>query len=303
MASGPVTIGICAFNEERNIGGLLSEILTQQLPFPNEIIVVSDGSTDSTDSIVAGFCKKYSSVRLISHTTRMGKSEALNTLFRESKAEIIVIVSADTRLRYGSIRRMVEVFSDPSIGMCWARLIPLDDRTDLVARMGNLAFSFHHRLSVRLNYIGEMKHATGDIVTVRREAISELPLNCVNDDEYLAIQTVRKALIVKYLPEVVYGTRMPKTVLDYVKQRRRWVFGHVQIRKMLREPSTVLESTFIKKPRVATSIVVEELSAKPKELPVFLASLLVELAVGMFVLRDLACHVTHSPWEVIQSTK
>ena len=55
-----VSIGIMAYNEERNIGKLLNILLNQRLKTTHisEIVVVSSGSTDKTDSIVKNAAKK-----------------------------------------------------------------------------------------------------------------------------------------------------------------------------------------------------------------------------------------------------
>ena len=49
-----VSVGIMAFNEEKNMGRLLKALLSQELKKVRieEIIVVSDGSTDKTNEIV-----------------------------------------------------------------------------------------------------------------------------------------------------------------------------------------------------------------------------------------------------------
>ena len=52
-----ISIGVCAYNEEKNILHTLGSILSQELDgFEiSEIIVVSSGSTDRTESIVHEF--------------------------------------------------------------------------------------------------------------------------------------------------------------------------------------------------------------------------------------------------------
>jgi glycosyltransferase involved in cell wall biosynthesis len=55
-----VIVGICAYNEEKTIGGLLSSLLNQSLSnfIINKIIVVASGCTDRTEDIVREFAKK-----------------------------------------------------------------------------------------------------------------------------------------------------------------------------------------------------------------------------------------------------
>lgn len=62
-----VSIGIPAYNEERNIGRLLTAILNQKTQSVNisQIVVVSSGSTDKTDFIVESFSKEDDRVVLI----------------------------------------------------------------------------------------------------------------------------------------------------------------------------------------------------------------------------------------------
>ena len=60
LASVPCTVGIFAHNEEANIAQLLQIMLEQELKKVEirEIIVVSSGSTDQTDSIVRQYGQK-----------------------------------------------------------------------------------------------------------------------------------------------------------------------------------------------------------------------------------------------------
>jgi glycosyltransferase involved in cell wall biosynthesis len=70
-----VSVGICAYNEEENIGALLENLLTQQsLPHNSEIIVVCSGCTDETPSIVEKFARKDKRVKLILEEERRGKA-------------------------------------------------------------------------------------------------------------------------------------------------------------------------------------------------------------------------------------
>ena len=67
-----VSVGVMAYNEERNIGKLL-EALTSQLvsnDVISEIIVVSSGSTDRTDEIVSEWCERDERIALIRQFTQ-----------------------------------------------------------------------------------------------------------------------------------------------------------------------------------------------------------------------------------------
>ncbi|MCD6101917.1 MAG: glycosyltransferase, partial [Candidatus Cloacimonetes bacterium] len=92
------SLGIFAYNEEKNIGQLLNAIENQDLNQVSieEVIVVSSNSTDRTDDIVREFARKNSKIRLIVQPERKGKSSAINLFLNEAKGDIFVIESADT---------------------------------------------------------------------------------------------------------------------------------------------------------------------------------------------------------------
>ena len=75
-----ISIGIMAFNEEKNIGRLLKALLSQELKKVKirEIIVVSVGSTDKTNKIVEKFTKKNKVIKLVTGDKRRGKALAIN---------------------------------------------------------------------------------------------------------------------------------------------------------------------------------------------------------------------------------
>ena len=56
----PISVGVFAYNEEKNISNLLVALLEQRTEkvHIDEIIVISSGSLDKTDSIVKEFSQK-----------------------------------------------------------------------------------------------------------------------------------------------------------------------------------------------------------------------------------------------------
>lgn len=92
MRNWTVSIVVPAYNEEENIAEVLHRLSRVQTEMGNmEIIVIDDGSEDNTAKEVSNF----TNVKYVRHSRKMGKGAALNTGFRESNGEIIVIQDAD----------------------------------------------------------------------------------------------------------------------------------------------------------------------------------------------------------------
>lgn len=86
-----LSIIIPVFNEEKTIGQVLQKISQIKLPLSKEIIVVSDGSTDGTDSIV----EKKKNIKFLRHKKNLGKGAAIRTGIKYATGDFIVIQDAD----------------------------------------------------------------------------------------------------------------------------------------------------------------------------------------------------------------
>jgi glycosyltransferase involved in cell wall biosynthesis len=101
-----ITIGIPAFNEEKNIG----KIIITLKKITNDIIVCDDGSSDLTKEIAEGLGAK-----VISHTKNRGYGEAIKSIFNEAKkkeSDILVTFDADGQHRPEDIMSLTKPIID-----------------------------------------------------------------------------------------------------------------------------------------------------------------------------------------------
>ncbi len=101
-----ISLIIPAYNEEEAIGeDLRVAIETLKKNYDDwEIIVVDDGSTDSTASVISSFPE----VRLIKHPYNMGGGRARTTGIRGAEGDIVVITDGDGTYPMQDIPRLVE---------------------------------------------------------------------------------------------------------------------------------------------------------------------------------------------------
>lgn len=102
-----ITVGVIipTYNDARFLAEAISSVLAQTRP-ADEIIVVDDGSTDDTASVVAQFPK----VQFIRQNNR-GLSGARNTGLRTCNASHIVFLDADDRLAPAAIEAGLACFA------------------------------------------------------------------------------------------------------------------------------------------------------------------------------------------------
>lgn len=88
-----ITIIIPCYNEAESIGSCLESVLLQTSK-GWECIVVDDGSTDATISVVESFSKKDSRIQLFKQA-HSGPAKARNLAASKARGEILVFVDAD----------------------------------------------------------------------------------------------------------------------------------------------------------------------------------------------------------------
>ena len=96
-----ITIGIPAYNEEKNI----AKIITKLKKITDSIIVCDDGSSDMTSEIA-----KNLGVIVISHKKNMGYGAAIRTIFEKSAeigSDILVTFDADGQHRVEDVSRVL----------------------------------------------------------------------------------------------------------------------------------------------------------------------------------------------------
>jgi cellulose synthase/poly-beta-1,6-N-acetylglucosamine synthase-like glycosyltransferase len=121
-----VAILVPAYNEEASIAGTLESILALDYPVDRrEVVVMSDASTDRTDEIVRGF--EARGVRLVRMSARRGKSAAENWTLPLVTCEIVVNTDATIRIPRVSLKPLVQVFQDPTVGAASGRDVSVGD--------------------------------------------------------------------------------------------------------------------------------------------------------------------------------
>lgn len=97
LAEDFMSVVIPAFNEEENIRRIPSELLPilDGMGIGYEVIIIDDGSRDSTSEEVDKISKLHKGVRLVRHEENMGLAEATRTGIKHARGNITVFLDAD----------------------------------------------------------------------------------------------------------------------------------------------------------------------------------------------------------------
>jgi dolichol-phosphate mannosyltransferase len=90
-----ISIVVPEYNEELVIGAFIEAVKKEITTQDYELLIVNDGSADSTQKIVEKHQKSYPQLRLVNHPKNQGLGAALRTGFREAKGDVIVTLDSD----------------------------------------------------------------------------------------------------------------------------------------------------------------------------------------------------------------
>lgn len=177
--SPSITIIITAYNEEKVIQEKLNNLYELENPYSNvQVIVVSDGSSDNTDKIVADFSRKYSSdsmsFSLLPLNERLGKTHAQNMAVRDARGEILVFSDANSIWSAKALIKLVSFFNDGKVGYVSGKLVyrNLDNNT---SQSESAYWNLDLYIRAMESKLGSTVGGNGAIYAIRKDCYFELP--------------------------------------------------------------------------------------------------------------------------------
>lgn len=157
----PVSVIICAKNEDENLIRNLPKIFEQNYP-EFQVIVVNDGSWDDTKEILEAFQKRYNNLHTINIEEndhhRMGKKLALTLGIKGAKFEHVLLTDADCEpVSNNWINRMAGSFANGNTLVLGHSPVKKEQGfLNLLIRFDNFitALSYHSFSLAKVTYMG-----------------------------------------------------------------------------------------------------------------------------------------------------
>lgn len=227
----PVSIIIPAFNEEANIEATMRSVFAN-LNARDEVIVIDDGSTDATASIVRSLQVEFGPVlKLLQKENGGTKGSALAFALPQAKHRIIMSIDADTIVDRDAFDFLAGHFRDSTVGAVAGKIYP--------ARVRSLISVFQYLEYMQGQNLDKEVYAVGNAIGVvpgalgawRKSAIMTsggYSPDTVVEDQDLTLALLANGWRVRYEPQAKAYTETPDTLSAFFKQRSRWVFGTLQ---------------------------------------------------------------------------
>jgi len=204
VRSGPyipfLSIVMVVHNEEKALPRKLRNLLDLNYPDESlEIVMVSDGSTDSTNQILSEHTADPR-IRVIFNPQQQGKAAGLNAAMSSVRGEIVVFTDARQQIERDAIRILVENFADRAIGCASGELMLGDLDSGEAARGMGLYWSVEKQIRELESVSGSVVGATGAIYAVRRNLLVQMPPETILDDVYIPMYVLKQGARVLFDP-------------------------------------------------------------------------------------------------------
>lgn len=121
-----LSIIIVSFNTKKLTLGCIKSISKEGSNLTKEVIVVDNGSKDSSPEAVESYSCKLT-LKLIRNRTNLGFAKANNQGIKQAKGRYVLLLNSDTKVKKGALRKLVEFAEKtPNAGVVGARLLNPD---------------------------------------------------------------------------------------------------------------------------------------------------------------------------------
>lgn len=195
-----VTIVIAARNEANRLPAKLKNL--GDLSYPKdllEIVVVSDGSTDETASILS----QTPTVKSVILPATKGKAYALNLGVSYASGDLLVFLDARQAISLDSLEQLVNSFADPTVGAVSGELLLESQEGVRTGEALGLYWKIEKAIRRLESDSGSVVGVTGAIYAIRRELFVPMPVGLILDDVFVPMQVVRQNRRVLFQPNAV----------------------------------------------------------------------------------------------------
>lgn len=213
MKQKSLSVFIPVYNEEEILDNTISAILStvKSITDDYEILIIDDGSTDSSKEKALRWVDQSDRIKLIEHQANLGYGSALISGFKNSKKDLILYTDADLPEDFNEIRTVLPLMENYDLVIGYRLNRKYTPRRFIYSKIYNFL------LKVLLNV--KAKDGNCSFKCIRKEAIEKINLTAKTtfiDGELLA-EAVHNNLAIKEIPLVYKPRENSKSNFDSIK--------------------------------------------------------------------------------------
>lgn len=222
-----VTLFVAAYNEKDYVDEKVANSFSMEYPSQKvKQVWVTDGSNDGTPDLL----RKYSNqgVEVYHEDARGGKIGAINRGMAFVKTPIVIFSDGNTSLGKESIRRIVNLFSDPKVGCVSGEKRIYQKDKDAAAGTEGIYWKYESTLKKWDAELYSVVGAAGELFAIRTELFLPVENDTLLDDMIISLRVAMKGYTIQYDPEAYAIETASANVKEELKRKVRISAGGFQ---------------------------------------------------------------------------
>lgn len=245
-----ITILLAVFNEEEVIAEKIRSSFDSHYP-RNKIrmLIGSDNSTDSTNSLVMQLQQEYPALEFIVFEERQGKIKIMNKLAAMAGTDLLLFTDANVFFQKDTLPRLVRHFQKENVKLACGNIIKEDQRQEGVSPQEIYYLDYENGIKYNeFRHFGFCLGAEGGCFVIRKDAFLPVPEHFLVDDFFTTLQVIRSGGTVVFDREAICREDSPGDSQIEKKRKTRIQIGNMQnlvyFRSMV-NPFTAIGFAFI----------------------------------------------------------
>jgi cellulose synthase/poly-beta-1,6-N-acetylglucosamine synthase-like glycosyltransferase len=222
-----VTLFVAAYNEKDYVDEKVQNSFS--LEYPQEKVKqvwVTDGSDDGTPDLLRKYQDK--GVEVYHEDARGGKIGAMNRGLKFVKTPIVIFSDGNTTLGKESIRRIVNMFSDPNVGCVSGEKRIYQKDMDSAAGTEGIYWKYESTLKKWDAELYSVVGAAGELFAIRTDLYNHVEKDTLLDDFMISLRVAMKGYTIQYDPEAYAIETSSANVKEELKRKIRISAGGIQ---------------------------------------------------------------------------
>ena len=227
-----ITVFIPVYNREKYIHDAINSVLNQSYQ-DFELLIINDGSTDSTSSIISQFSD--SRIRLLHNPSNMGLAETRNRGLWEAKGEYIAFLDSDDLMINNRLEKQIQFLKkNPDVAGVGSRRNYINESGDIISKSGKNHSQEPDEVKISLLFYCAMTNSTfmGRTDILRSYAYDSSFKICEDYDLFSRISRDNK---LSNLPDKLVSTRSHMQQISCINKDIGEKFRHTIMRRSLAE--------------------------------------------------------------------
>lgn len=235
-----VSFLVPAYNEEVNVKRCITSLAKCADEYLGncEIIVIDDGSTDSTYETALSTAKilqlNYPRVtcRVSKHMMNLGKTQALRTGISKALGQVVAVVDADSEWMPNTLKKIIDNLLSNGEKAVTGYIHPKteDAKTGFIVALQRLEYSQGLGIDRCAQSLGNLVLVVPGAIGVYdaellRDVLTEVNIRSVTEDSEITLEMHKRGAKIGYLHTALSSTNAPTSLSALWRQRLRWYTG------------------------------------------------------------------------------